>query len=191
VRTVLELLYEGWSRSDFLNRLREMLGLIAGNGVMIRYLYFLIPPVVFALDRWTKVLIEGRIPLHQSQAVAPGLIDLAHTRNTGVAFGLLANSHSPWMPALLTLSSAIALVLILFFSLRQPAANWKLQFGLMLVLGGAVGNLFDRISYGYVIDFVDVYYGSYHWPTFNLADSSISVGIGLLLLEVLTQKTNA
>jgi len=155
---------------------------------MTRYLYFLIPPFVFALDRWTKVLIEGHLPLHQSQPVVPGWVDLAHTRNTGVAFGMLANSNSPWMPVFLTLSSAIALLLILFFSLRQPASNWKLQFGLMLVLGGAAGNLFDRLSYGYVTDFIDVFYKSYHWPTFNVADSSISVGIGLLLLEVLTQK---
>lgn len=157
---------------------------------MTRHLYFLIPPFVFVLDRWTKALIESRIPLHQSHPVAPGLIDLAHTRNAGVAFGLLANSHSPWMPAVLTLSSGIALILILFFSLKQPAANWRLQLGLMLVLGGAAGNLFDRISYGYVIDFIDVYYGTYHWPTFNLADSSISLGIGLLMLEVFTHKTN-
>jgi signal peptidase II len=72
--------------------------------------------------------------------------------------------------------------------LRQPASNWKLQIGLMLVLGGAAGNLYDRLSFGYVIDFIDVFYNSYHWPTFNMADSSISVGIGLLLFEAVTQK---
>ena len=155
---------------------------------MTRYLYFLIPPSLFALDRWTKVLIENDLPLYQSQPLLPGLLDLTHTRNTGIAFGLLANSHSPWMPIVLALSSALALVLILFFSLRQPAKNWKLQIGLMLVLGGAAGNLFDRLSYGYVIDFIDVFYRNYHWPTFNIADSSISVGIGFLLLEALTQK---
>ncbi len=155
---------------------------------MTRYLYFLIPPSLFGLDRWTKVLIERHLPLHQSQPVVSGFVDLTHTRNTGIAFGLLANSSSSWMPTLLTLSSALALILILFFSLRQPASNWKLQCGLMLVLGGAAGNLFDRLSYGYVIDFIDVFYRNYHWPTFNVADSSISVGIGLLLLEALTQK---
>ena len=155
---------------------------------MTRYFYFLIPPILFALDRRTKALIESHLALLQSQPVVPGFVDLTHTRNTGIAFGLLANSNSPWMPTVLTLSSALALILILFFSLRQPASNWKLQIGLMLVLGGAAGNLFDRLSYGYVIDFIDVFYGNYHWPTFNVADSSISVGIGLLLLEALTQK---
>ena len=81
--------------------------------------------------------------------------------------------------------SPTALIAILVYSLRHPVENWKLQLGLMLVLGGAAGNLYDRINYGYVIDFLDVFYGTYHWPTFNIADSSIAIGIGFLLLEVL------
>lgn len=151
---------------------------------MTRYFYFLIPLVVFALDRLTKVLVENRFLLYESQSIIPGVFDLTHTRNTGVAFGLFANSDSPWVPYILTLISTTALIAILIYSLRHPVENWKLQLGLMLVLGGAAGNLYDRISYGYVIDFIDVFYGTYHWPTFNIADSSITIGIGLLLLEV-------
>ncbi len=158
---------------------------------MTRYLYFLIPIVVFALDRLAKVLIESYLLLYESRPIIPGFFDLTHTRNTGVAFGLFANSNSPWMPYLLTLTSAAALIMILAYSLRHPVQDWKLQLGLMLVLGGAAGNLYDRISYGYVIDFLDVFYGTHHWPTFNLADSAISVGIGLLLLEVVLQKPHA
>jgi signal peptidase II len=155
---------------------------------MARVFYFLIPVIVFLLDRWSKTLVESRFLLFESKTIIPGFFDLTHTRNTGVAFGLFANSSSAWMPYLLTLTSAGALVIILVYSLRHPTQNWRLQLGLMLVLGGATGNLYDRVSYGYVIDFIDVFYQNYHWPTFNLADSSISVGIGLLLLEVLLQK---
>lgn len=156
---------------------------------MNRYLYFLIPAVVFFFDRLTKVSIESRFLLYESLPIVPGFFDLTHTRNTGVAFGLFANSSSPWSPYVLTLISGSALVAILIYSLRHPVGNWKLQIGLMLVLGGASGNLYDRINYGYVIDFLDVFYRGYHWPTFNVADSSISIGIGLLLLEVLRKPT--
>jgi signal peptidase II len=152
---------------------------------MTRTFYFLIPIVVFVLDRLTKVLVETRFLLYESKAIIPGVFDLTHTRNTGVAFGLFSNHDSPWVPYVLTLIAAIALIAILVYSLRHPVENWKLQLGLMLVLGGAAGNLYDRINYGYVIDFLDVFYGTYHWPTFNLADSSITIGIGFLLLEVL------
>jgi len=152
---------------------------------LIRCFYFLIPIVVFALDRLTKVLVEAQFLLYESKPIIPGIFDLTHTRNTGVAFGLFANSDSPWVPYILTLTAGTALMAILVYSLRHPVDNWKLQLGLMLVLGGAAGNLYDRISYGYVIDFLDVFYGTYHWPTFNVADSSITIGIGFLLLEVL------
>ncbi len=152
---------------------------------MIRCFYFLIPIVVLVLDRLTKVLVEARFLLYESKTIIPGVFDLTHTRNTGVAFGLFANSDSPWVPYVLTLTATTALIAILVYSLRQPVDNWKLQLGLMLVLGGAAGNLYDRINYGYVIDFLDVFYGTYHWPTFNVADSAITIGIGFLLLEVL------
>jgi len=155
---------------------------------MVRHLYFLVSVGVLVLDRITKTLVENHLPLYQSETIIPGYFDLTHTRNTGVAFGFLANSQSAWVPYFLTLISAIALVIILFFSLRQSVGNWKLQWGLMLVLGGAAGNLYDRVQYGYVIDFIDVFYKSYHWPTFNVADASISFGIGMLMLEILTQK---
>jgi signal peptidase II len=158
---------------------------------MSRSFYFLVALAVFLLDRASKVFVEARLPLHQSQTIIPGFFDLAHTRNTGVAFGFLANSDAVWVPQVLTVISAVALLAILAFSLRNSSQNWKLQFGLMLVLGGAGGNLYDRLFHGYVTDFIEVYYRGYHWPTFNLADSSISIGIGLLLLETLTQRPYA
>jgi len=155
---------------------------------MSRVSYFLVALSMFVLDRVSKVLVEAYLPLHESWTIIRGFFDLAHTRNTGVAFGFFANSGSPWTSHVLTLISSLALLTIFVISLRTSGRNWKLQLGLMLVLGGAAGNLYDRLHYGYVIDFIEVYYSSYHWPTFNVADSSISIGIGLLLLETLTHR---
>ncbi|MEW5978349.1 MAG: signal peptidase II [Acidobacteriota bacterium] len=155
---------------------------------MARIAYLGLAVAVFVLDRWTKVLVEKLIPLYYSHPIIDGFFDLTHSRNTGVAFGFFADSNRWWMPYVLTVVSAVALVVIVSLSVRQPVQDWKLQGGLMLVLGGAVGNLYDRVNYGYVIDFLDVYYGTYHWPTFNVADSAITCGIGLLLLEVVFQK---
>jgi len=155
---------------------------------MKRYLYFLIALSVFSLDRLSKIVVEKHQPLHQFRTMIPGILDLTHSRNTGVAFGFFANSDSFWVPHLLTFISSMALLVILAFSLRHSSKDWKLQLGLMLVLGGAAGNLYDRVHYGFVIDFIEIYYRSFHWPTFNVADTSISFGIALLLLNTLFEK---
>jgi len=157
---------------------------------MNRVVLFAVALGVFALDRISKSVIEATLQLHQSINLVPGLLDLFYTRNTGVAFGLLSNEESPWMSYLLTGVAGIALMIILIFSLRHASDQRRLQWGLMLVFGGAAGNLHDRISYGYVIDFIEVYYKSHHWPTFNAADACISIGIGLLMLDVLLQNAN-
>ena len=158
---------------------------------MKRVPFFLVALGVFILDRITKILIEETLPLHQSVNLIPGCLDFYHTRNTGVAFGMLSGADSWWIPRLLTMVSATALIIILVFSFRHSTENRKLQWGLMLVLGGAVGNLFDRVQYGYVIDFIEAYFRGYHWPTFNAADACITVGIGLLMLEVLLPQPRA
>ena len=107
-----------------------------------------------------------------------------------MAFGILSGSPWPWVPLALAAVSALAFLLILGFALRNPVSRGRLQWGLMLILGGAAGNLHDRLAYGYVTDFIDVFYGSYHWPTFNLADSAITIGIGLFLIETLTRESD-
>jgi signal peptidase II len=150
--------------------------------------FFLVAVGVFVLDRVSKIVVEAVLPLHHSVNIIPGLLSLYHTRNKGVAFGLLSGTESWWIPCLLTLISSTALVIILVFSFRHPVHHYRLQWGLMLVFGGAAGNLYDRIKYEYVIDFLEAYYRSYHWPTFNAADASITIGIGLLMLDVLSQK---
>ncbi len=158
---------------------------------MKRLAYFLIALGVFVSDRLTKQLIEEGLRLYEIKTVIPGFLELTHTRNTGMAFGILSGSASPWVPVGLAAVSILAFLLILGFALRNPVGRGRLQWGLMLILGGAAGNLHDRLSYGYVTDFIDVFYGSYHWPTFNLADSAITIGIGLFLIETLTQESDA
>jgi signal peptidase II len=155
---------------------------------MNRMAFVLAAVGVFVLDRVSKIAVEALLPLHHSVNVIPGLLSLYYTRNKGVAFGLFSGTESWWVPYLLTLISSTALAVILVFSFRHPVRFRRLQWGLMLVLGGAAGNLYDRIRYEYVIDFVEAYYKSYHWPTFNAADASITIGIGLLMLDVLSRK---
>ena len=157
---------------------------------MNRVVFFAAALGVFALDRVSKMVIEATLHLHHSVNLIPGLLDLFYTRNTGVAFGLLSNEESSWVSYLLTGVAGIALIIILIFSLRHAPDQHRLQWGLMLVFGGAAGNLHDRIKYGYVIDFIEVYYKSYHWPTFNVADACITIGISLLMVEVLFQNAN-
>lgn len=139
--------------------------------------------MVFLFDQWTKWLIESRIPLYDTISIVENFFNITHTHNNGVAFSVLADASSPWVPRLLLAFALLTLFAILYVLLRYPALSWVVQTGLLLILGGATGNLFDRIRYGYVIDYLDVYIGSYHWPTFNVADSAITIGIGLLLLD--------
>lgn len=157
---------------------------------MKRLSYFLIALGVFLSDRLTKWLIEENLVLYEFKTVIPGYLELTHTRNPGMAFGIFSDSASPWVPVAISIVSALAFLLILGFILRNPISRSRLQWGLMLILGGAAGNLHDRLTYGYVTDFIDVFYGNYHWPTFNVADSAITVGIGLFLIEIFNQKAD-
>jgi signal peptidase II len=141
--------------------------------------------VLVALDQWTKSLVLERLRLHESVEVIPGLLDLTHVRNRGGAFGFLSDANLPMQPLWFGLIGVVATIAIAWYSLRTPAAERVVQLALSLVLSGAVGNLIDRARFGYVIDFVDVYWGQYHWPAFNVADSAITVGVVLLVFDML------
>lgn len=138
---------------------------------------------VLVLDQWTKALIENRIELHRSIEIVPGLFHLSHVRNSGVAFGLFPTGGEALATLLLTLAVGAVLGGVLWFFLRTPSEERMLLVALALVLGGAIGNLIDRVTTGAVTDFLAVFIGSYRWPDFNVADSAISIGIGLLLLD--------
>jgi signal peptidase II len=145
----------------------------------------LIAVLVFALDRWSKHLVETRLAPYESHVVIPGFFDIVRSQNTGVAFGLFTNAESQYKVALLIIFSIGALVMLAWLLWRNRSGEAYSDVAIALIFGGALGNVFDRIRFGSVTDFLDFYAGSYHWYTFNVADTSISIGAGLLLLAML------
>ena len=145
--------------------------------------YLLIVAAVVVLDQLTKRLVQRSIGLHESRPVIDGLLSLTHGRNPGIAFGVLSEGGLPFQAAALTALGLVAVVALAAYALRQPPSQRLGLAALSLVIGGAVGNLIDRIRFGSVVDFIHVYWGRYEWPDFNVADSAISVGIALLVLE--------
>src|SRR5436853_2272190 len=150
----------------------------------MRKYHFLIAFSVLLLDRLAKLTIEKSILLHDSISVIPGFFRLTHVENRGAAFGLFADSPSEWKVAVLVLFSLVALVIVSAMLWKNSHAITSTGVGLALILGGALGNLWDRLLSGQVVDFVELYVGSYHWPAFNVADSAIVVGAVLLVAEI-------
>jgi signal peptidase II len=147
--------------------------------------------LLFALDRWTKALVSDSFPLYSSHPVIPGFFDLVHARNTGIAFSMLNDAAPLVREWLLPAFSAMAVVAIFVIFWRQGHEGARIRWALALILTGAAGNLYDRLAYGYVVDFLDFYAGSWHWPAFNVADSCITIGAGLLLLDSLAKPAAA
>jgi signal peptidase II len=161
-----------------------------GRHAMRKY-HFLIAVLVVVLDRASKWLVAGAITLHDSVAVLPGFFRLTHVQNSGAAFGLFAESSSEWKVAILVLFSVLALAVVSALLWKNSHSMTSTGVGLSLILGGAVGNLWDRLLSGHVVDFFDFYLGSYHWPAFNIADSAIVIGALLLVAEILFAKSPA
>jgi signal peptidase II len=147
--------------------------------------YGALAALIVVADQITKALVDRALELHESRPLVEGLLSLTYVRNRGAAFGFLNEADLPYQSALFAVVSLGALVAIAAYSLHLPARHRLAQAALSLVLGGAIGNLIDRARLGYVIDFVDVYWRSHHWPAFNVADSAISTGIVLLLADML------
>jgi len=145
----------------------------------------LIAMVVLVGDQVTKALVEKSIPEHEQIPVLPHFFNLTHTKNAGAAFGLFSDSPAPWKTALLIIVSGALLLTVAGIVWKSRQLHWETSLGLALILGGALSNLFDRIRAGRVVDFLDVYFRNYHWPTFNLADSAIVVGAGFLVFHVI------
>lgn len=147
--------------------------------------------VVFALDRLTKWIIETRVSFFDSYQVIPGFFDIVRSQNRGVAFGLFNDSTSEWRTTLLVLASVAAVGLVSVMLWNASRLDRLSVCGLALILGGAAGNVFDRIVSGQVTDFLDFYVANYHWYTFNLGDSAIVIGSGLLLVHLFRPKEQA
>lgn len=144
--------------------------------------------LIILLDQFSKFLVLKYLPLHSRMEIFPGVFDLVHVRNTGGAFSLFAGGHSPWRTGLFVGLTTVVLVIILFaYRKLGPEDRWS-RIAYTCIVSGALGNLVDRLRFGEVVDFLDFYVGSYHWPAFNVADSAITVGAILLGVSLFRNK---
>jgi signal peptidase II len=155
----------------------------------MRKYFFLIAGMVLLLDRITKRVVAGNILPHVSVSVIPGFFSLTHVENAGAAFGLFAESPAQWKVGALVSFSVLALIVVSALLWKNSHSLSTTTIGLSLILGGAMGNLWDRMFSGHVVDFLDFYLGSYHWPAFNVADSAIVIGALLLVSEIVFAKS--
>jgi len=139
-------------------------------------------------DQITKAAVLHAVPLYESIPVIPGFFSITHIHNSGGAFGLLAD-QGPWIrKGVFLVMSSVAVVIILYFYHKTPKTHPWLAAGLALIFGGAIGNLIDRFRFGKVVDFLDFYIGTAHWPAFNVADSAITVGVGIFILHIVLNR---
>ena len=155
------------------------------NPVPGRSPYLWIVGVIVALDQVTKALVDDFMTLHESRTIVEGLVRLTYVQNRGAAFGILSDAGLPYQSLMFSVVSLLALLAIALYAWRMPVQSRLPQTALAMVMGGAVGNLLDRARLGYVIDYVDMYWGPHHWPAFNVADSAITVGVALLVIDIL------
>ena len=156
----------------------------------MRKYFFLIAVIVVLLDRLAKWSVATFIPQHNSVTVIPGFFHITHVENPGAAFGLFAESSAPWKIGALVGFSLIALLIVSALLWKNSHIMNTTTIGLSLILGGATGNLWDRVVDGRVVDFLHFYIGNYSWPDFNVADSAIVVGAILLVSEILFAKSS-
>jgi len=140
---------------------------------------------VVAVDQATKLLVRAEVPIHGSVPVIPDLFNIVHVRNTGAAFGFLNAVDFPYKAAVVALVATAALIGIALYAARMSSHERLARVGLALILGGAVGNLIDRLALGSVVDFVDVVLGGWHFWAFNVADSAITVGVVAMLADMI------
>jgi signal peptidase II len=162
-----------------------ILGAAEAATVPPRRLELWVPIVIIVLDQLTKAIVRSTLPLHASVTVIPGLMDFTHVRNTGAAFGILNASDFPFKTVLIGLIAVGALVGVGMYAASLARHEIMARVGLALIIGGAAGNLIDRVIIGSVIDFVDVYWQTHHFWAFNVADSAITVGATVMILDML------
>jgi signal peptidase II len=148
--------------------------------------YYALTALVIFVDHLTKWLVRSRMDYREVVEIVPDYLRLSYIRNSGVAFGLFADIESAWKPYILAAMAVLAVIVIVIYAARMPSSRLLLQVALALTMGGILGNFVDRIMHGSVVDFIELHIGeSFHWPTFNVADSAITVGIALLLIDTL------
>jgi signal peptidase II len=141
--------------------------------------------VVVILDQITKALIRPVLSLHESMVVIPGFVDFTRVHNTGAAFGMMNAAEFPFKTLVLSLVALVALSGVAWYAATVPLGDRLARLGIAGVLGGAIGNLIDRATAGYVLDFVDAYWNGWHFWAFNVADAAITVGVIFMILDML------
>jgi signal peptidase II len=146
--------------------------------------YYLLSALILLLDHATKWIVRSRLDPRYPIEIIPNYLRFSHVQNTGVAFGFFADFQAAWKPYALSAMAVLAVVVILIYSARMPSNRTLLQLALAVTAGGILGNFTDRIIHGFVTDFIEFHVReAFHWPTFNIADSAITIGIALLLLD--------
>jgi len=156
-----------------------------------RLIEFVLPLVIVVLDQAAKAWVRASVPLHDSVTVVPGFLNVTHALNSGAAFGFLDGADVPFKTVLIAVVATAALIGVGVYAASLAHHQLVARFGLALIIGGAAGNLIDRLMAGSVVDFVDVYWGTHHFWAFNVADSAISVGVTMLILDMLTTGPHA
>jgi signal peptidase II len=151
-----------------------------------RKLEVFLPLLIVAADQLTKAAVRALLPLHDSVTVIPGLVDFTHVRNTGAAFGFLNTVDFPYKTVVIALIATAALIGVATYAAGLGHHQLAARVGLALIIGGAAGNLLDRLIIGSVVDFVDVYWRSWHFWAFNVADSAITIGVAIMVLDMLS-----
>jgi len=151
----------------------------------IRRFELWVPAVIVLFDQVTKAIVRRTLPLHESVTIIPGVVDFTHIRNTGAAFGFLNGVDFPFKTIVIAIVATAALVGVAMYAAGLAHHQTLARFGLALIIGGALGNLIDRVVAGSVVDFVGVYWRSYHFWAFNVADSAISVGVAIMILDMI------
>lgn len=149
---------------------------------------FVFAGLVVLLDQVSKAAVWSHIPLFDSIPIIPGFFDLTHVHNPGGAFGFFAQKSEGLRQFFFLVLTSVAIVMIFFLYRSIPRSYAWLSFGLALIFGGAIGNLIDRIRYGEVVDFLKFYIGKYQWPSFNVADSAITVGVIIFIAHLVFSK---
>ena len=140
---------------------------------------------IVAADQATKWLVYHRIPLYDSVEVIPGLLNLTHVRNTGAAFGMFNNTDFAYKAIVVAVLAALALLALVWYARQVMHESWATRAAFVLIIAGAIGNLIDRATVGYVLDFVDVVFGTWHFWAFNVADAAITVGAVVFFADAL------
>ncbi|MBT5027659.1 MAG: signal peptidase II [Nitrospinaceae bacterium] len=154
-------------------------------------LLLIVSAVLTVVDQYTKFMVSLHIPINYSIKVIEGFFSLTHIRNSGVAFGMFAGQQSEYKALMFIAISSIAIMAILVIYHQNPKEKKMVQTGLILIFSGAIGNLIDRTLHGEVIDFADFFIDGHHFPAFNIADSCITIGVVLMVIDLFVGESHS